>query len=86
VDHRDFTERSKMRLLSAALLTLAASSIASGQIYTISTFAGGAMPVNIPGTSASLVTRPQYAASDPAGNPYFVDQGQLSRRTACGLP
>ena len=43
-----------MRLLPASVLVLALFSFASGQTYTISTFAGGGLPVNIPGTTASL--------------------------------
>ena len=43
-----------MRLFFAAILTLVISSCAFGQTYTIHTFAGGGLPVNIPGTSASL--------------------------------
>jgi uncharacterized protein (TIGR03437 family) len=69
-----------MRLLPASLLTLAVSSIASGQTYTISTFAGGALPVNISGTSASL--SPVYVAADPAGNLFFVDQNTILRLDA----
>ncbi len=66
-----------MRLLPAILLTLAVSSIAPGQTYNISTFAGGALPVNISGTSASL--SPRYVAADPAGNLFFVDQNTILR-------
>ena len=51
----NFTEGlQKMRMRPAILIALATSRIASGQTYTISTFAGGGLPVNIPGTSASL--------------------------------
>ena len=35
-----------MRLLPAAFLTLVMSWSSSGQTYTISTFAGGGLPVN----------------------------------------
>jgi uncharacterized protein (TIGR03437 family) len=61
-----------MRHLSAVLLTLVTSWTASGQTYTISTFAGGALPVNIPGTSASLYG-PQGVAVDKAGDVFFTD-------------
>ncbi len=71
-----------MRLLPAVLFTFAVTSIASGQTYAISTFAGGALPVNIPGTSASLGTRPQYVAADPAGDLFFVDQNTVVRLDA----
>jgi trimeric autotransporter adhesin len=70
-----------MRLLPV-LLTLAVSFTASAQTYTISTFAGGALPVNIPGTSASLSTRPQYVAADASGNLFFVDQNTVMRLDA----
>jgi hypothetical protein len=43
-----------MRALPVILLGLAMPAIASGQTYTISTFAGGSLPVNIPGTSAGI--------------------------------
>jgi uncharacterized protein (TIGR03437 family) len=69
-----------MRLLPAVLLTLAACPIGSGQTYTISTFAGGALPVNISGTSAGL--SPGYVAADPAGNLFFVDQNTVLRLDA----
>jgi trimeric autotransporter adhesin len=69
-----------MRLLLAVLLTLAVSSVASGQTYTISTFAGGALPVDISGTSASL--SPEYVAADPAGNLFFVDHNTVLRLDA----
>jgi uncharacterized protein (TIGR03437 family) len=53
-------------------LTLAASSVAAGQIYSISTLAGGGLPVNIPATSTTL--NPGYAAADKAGDLFFVNQ------------
>ena len=68
-----------MRLLPA-LLTLAVSSIASAQTYTISTFAGGTVPVSISGTSASL--SPGCVAADPAGNLFFVDRNTVLRLDA----
>jgi uncharacterized protein (TIGR03437 family) len=72
-----------MRLLPAILLTSAMFSPASGQTYTISTFAGGALPVNIPGTSASLdVNVPQFVAADQTGNIFFVDQNAVLRLDA----
>jgi sugar lactone lactonase YvrE len=70
-----------MRLLSV-LLTLGISWSAWGQTYTISTFAGGALPVNIPGTSASLGYAPRYVAADPAGNVFFVYQNTVLRLDA----
>ena len=55
---------------------------ASGQTYTISTFAGGALPAGIPGTSASLGSAPQYIAADHAGNVFFADQNSVLRLDA----
>ena len=53
-----------------------------GQTYTISTLAGGGLPVNIPGTSASLGAVPQYIAADRAGNVFFVVQNAVLRLDA----
>jgi hypothetical protein len=55
-----------MRPFAAAILTLVVSCCAVGQTYTIQTFAGGGLPVNIPGTSASL-DYPSSVAVDGAG-------------------
>jgi uncharacterized protein (TIGR03437 family) len=53
------------------------------QTYTISTLAGGALPVNTPGTSDSLGPNvPRYMAADPAGNLFFVDQNTIVRLDA----
>jgi uncharacterized protein (TIGR03437 family) len=72
-----------MRLLPAVLLTTVLSCSASAQTYTISTFAGGGLPVNIPGTSASLGPAvPQYVAADRAGNLFFVHQSTVLRLDA----
>ena len=60
------------RLLAAVSLALVASGTASGQGYTISTFAGGALPVNVPGTAAGLAGLLSVAV-DQAGNVYFAD-------------
>jgi uncharacterized protein (TIGR03437 family) len=43
-----------MRLRSIVALTLALASAALAQTYTMKTFAGGALPENVPGASASL--------------------------------
>jgi uncharacterized protein (TIGR03437 family) len=56
-----------VRLLSAAFLSLAIASFASGQTYTINTVAGGGLPVNLAATSASLGEAPGVAI-DAAGN------------------
>ena len=72
-----------MRLLHAILLTSIISCSAFGQTYTISTFAGGGLPINIPGTSASLGSDPpQFIAADPAGNLFFVHQNTVLRLDA----
>jgi hypothetical protein len=55
-----------MRLFSVAILILVISCCGFGQTYTISTFAGGGLPANIAGTSASL-RYPASVAVDGAG-------------------
>jgi sugar lactone lactonase YvrE len=70
-----------MRLLSV-FISLGMSWAAWGQTYTISTFAGGALPVNIAGTSASLGYAPRYLAADQAGNVFFVYQNSVLRLDA----
>jgi len=49
----------------------------SGQTYTISTFAGGVLPVNIPGTSAFL--KPAGVAVDKSGNVFFASGNTVMR-------
>jgi len=74
------------RLHAAVLLALLASWIASGQSYTISTFAGGP-PTNMAGTSASLDQR-WYGTSvsglaiDTAGNLFFANGNAVLRLDA----
>jgi hypothetical protein len=64
-------------------MALVISSAASGQTYTISTFAGGALPLNIPATAASLgYDVPVAIASDRAGNLYFPNQHTVMRLDA----
>jgi hypothetical protein len=58
---------------------LVVSCCAVGQTYTIQTFAGGGLPVNIPGTSASL-DYPSSVAVDGAGNLFFVDANHVVLR------
>jgi len=65
-------EHLPVRLLSAAILSLMASGCAFGQSYTIQTFAGGGLPVNIPGTQAGLRSI-GLVAVDRAGNVFFTD-------------
>jgi len=70
-----YLRRFKMRLLPAVLLGFSVCSAASGQNYTLSTIAGGALPINVPGTSASLTFNyPQYIAADQAGDVFFGNQ------------
>ena len=72
-----------MRMRRVVLLTTILSCSAWGQTYTISTFAGGGLPVNIPATSASLGPNvPQYIAADRAGNLFFVNQSTVLRLDA----
>jgi uncharacterized protein (TIGR03437 family) len=72
-----------MRTHSILLLTTVLSCSAWGQTYTISTIAGGALPVNVSGTSASLgYGVPRYIAADHAGNVFFVDQNTVLRLDA----
>ena len=54
---------------------------ASGQTYTVDTVAGGGLPVNIPGTSASLLP-PGSVAVDRAGNAFFADEYVVLRLDA----
>jgi len=56
-----------MRKLSLAFLV---SLPLAGQTYTVSTVAGGGIPVNIPATSADLPASPSVAV-DAKGNVYF---------------
>ncbi|MFY9728903.1 MAG: hypothetical protein WAJ87_25615 [Bryobacteraceae bacterium] len=59
-----------MRVLRCFLLVLAIASSAVGQTYTINTFAGGGLPVNIAGTSASLA--PTSAVALDASGDIFI--------------
>ena len=56
-----------MRSLHLAVFSLALASTAAAQNYTIQTFAGGVLPENMPGISASLGGISGVAV-DPAGN------------------
>ena len=69
---------------AALLLAVAAAWSVSAQTYTISTFAGGGLPVNIPGTSARLRLFYTTAgiAADRQGNLFFVDQNIVLRLDA----
>ena len=72
-----------IRLLPLALAAAFASAItASAQTYSISTFAGGALPVNIQGPNASLYGPQSAIASDAAGNIFFADGNTILRLDA----
>jgi len=72
-----------IRIRSLVHLTTILCCSAWGQTYTIATFAGGGLPVNIPGTSASLgYDVPQSIAADRAGNVFFADQNTVLRLDA----
>ena len=68
---------------AALLLAVAAAWSVSAQTYTISTFAGGGLPVNIPGTSAGIYN-PQAVAVDKAGNVFFADADHVVLRLDAG--
>jgi DNA-binding beta-propeller fold protein YncE len=68
----------RMRWLPAVLLALIAPFTALGQTYTISTFAGGGLPVNIQGTSASLYGTTAVAV-DKTGNVFFASLNAILR-------
>jgi trimeric autotransporter adhesin len=70
-----------MRRLLLIFVTFSCTT--SAQTYTISTIAGGALPVNIAGTSASLDSdAPLAITADRSGNVFFVDQGAVLRLDA----
>ena len=71
-----------MRLLHRVFLALAVSCSAPAQSYTISTYAGGALPVNIPGASASLDYPVNAVAVDGAGNVFFTLESVVLRLDA----
>src|ERR1035437_4615197 len=73
-----------MRTRPVLLLTTVLSCSAWGQTYTISTFAGGGQPVNVPGTSVGLGPGSLLCvAADQAGNLFFsVDQSSILRLDA----
>jgi sugar lactone lactonase YvrE len=71
-----------MRLLPAVLLASVMPWIGFGQTFTISTFAGGALPINIQGTAASLGFNDDDVAAiaaDQAGNVFFLYQNTVLR-------
>jgi NHL repeat len=62
-----------MRLPHGVFLAPAVAVSLFGQSYTISTFAGGGLPINIPGTSADIW--PFGVAVDAKGNVFLTDLG-----------
>jgi uncharacterized protein (TIGR03437 family) len=70
-----------MRTRSVLLLTAILCCSAWGQTYTISTFAGGGLSVNIPGTSANLCLDGSWGgiATDRAGDLFFACQQSVLR-------
>ena len=64
-----------------AILFILASGTAAAQTYSISTFAGGGLPVNIPGLSASLYG-PTAVAVDKSGNVFLSDDNTILRLDA----
>jgi uncharacterized protein (TIGR03437 family) len=62
------------------ILALISSVTAYGQTYTITTVAGGGLPVRVPGTSARLA--PQAVALDRAGNVFFTNEDTVLRLDA----
>ena len=54
----------------------------AAQTYTISTFAGGALPVNLQGPNASLYGPQSAMTADAAGNLFFVDGNTILRLDA----
>ncbi|HWE49649.1 MAG TPA: SBBP repeat-containing protein [Bryobacteraceae bacterium] len=70
-----------MRLTRGVALASLSSLTLFAQSYTISTFAGGALPVNVAGTAASL-NGPQAVAVDKSGNVFFIDGNSVFRLDA----
>ena len=68
--------------LPGVFLSLFAYGSASAQTYTVSTFAGGGLPINIAGTSASLSGGSESAAADSSGNVFFTYQNSVLRLDA----
>jgi sugar lactone lactonase YvrE len=73
--------RRGLSLISGVLLGSLASGFSSGQTYTISTFAGGALPVNIPGVAAKL-GQIIAVTGDRAGNLFLVNDQTVLRLDA----
>src|SRR5690242_11677396 len=70
-----------MRMLHCVFLGLAVACSVTAQTYTISTYAGGGLPVNIPGPAAYLSFLNAVAA-DGAGNVFFAMDNEVFRLDA----
>jgi len=68
-----------MRLLATTFVLV--SSVVLGQTYTISTLAGGALPINIPGPTASIGVVTGVAV-DPSGNIFLAGESVVLRLDA----
>lgn len=75
-------KRKDKPVMRLASLFFGLSALAAAQTYTISTFAGGALPVNIQGVSAGLYGPQSGLAVDPSGNVFFVDGNTILRLDA----
>jgi len=68
-----------MRLLATTFVLV--SSVVLGQTYTISTLAGGSLPINIPGPTASIGVVTGVAV-DPSGNLFLAGESVVLRLDA----
>lgn len=68
-----------MRLIYRIFLALTVSCSVPAQTYSISTFAGLGLPVNVPGTAASLAGSVNGVAVDVDGNVFFSNGIYFSR-------
>src|SRR5580658_4332688 len=72
---------SRIAFFLFVLMSCATSWAGPAPSWYISTFAGGGLPINIPGTSASLYG-PVAVAVDTGGNIFFVDNNAVLRLDA----
>ena len=75
-------QRLKCFLVIFSIAALFISAPLSAQTYTLSTFAGGALPVNTLGPNASLFGPQTAMAADSAGDIYFADGNTVLRLDA----
>ena len=78
--NRPASKRSPVAALFVCQLIAPLAAVA--QTYGISTFAGGALNVNIPASTASLYGPQSAMAVDPSGNVYFADGDTILRLDA----